>query len=209
MSTHIANIKVTSKDIIKNWWKLNYFDNGQEPTLGFGLLYKAQVINNPLFAIPGWRTPEGFELSGILALVNTNTQLLFPKVAGHRTPTGDFIAEENHFFLWSGEMETVGEANYNVEIDIPAGGSSEAHDYDYGFPVRLMKIDGVDPGSVADIDGNIYETIKIGTYVLLKQNYRVTRFSDGSPIQYLPEAIDWQTDVRGAYCYFNNDPNTV
>lgn len=209
MSTHIANIKVTSKDVIKNWWKLNYFDGGNEQSYGFGLLYKAQVVNSPLFAIPGWRTPEGFELSEILGLVKTDTLQLFPKVAGHRTPSGDFVAEENHFYLWSGEMETVGEANYNVEIDIPAGGSSEAHDYDYGFPVRLMKIDGVDPGSVSDIDGNIYETIVIGSYVLLKKNYRVTRFNNGAPIPHIADGALWAADTDGAYCFFQNDPNTV
>ena len=209
MSTHIANIKVTSKDVIKNWWKLNYCDGGENQTYGFGMLYKAQVVNNPLFAIPGWRTPEGFELGEILSLIVHDTSLIFPKVAGFRTPQGEFVPEINHFVLWSGEAETVGESNYNVEIDIPSGGSSEAHDIDYGFPVRLMKIDGIDPGSVSDIDGNIYETVVIGSYVLLKKNYRVTRFTNGTPIPHIIDGALWMADSAGAYCFFNNDPNTV
>lgn len=208
MSTHIANIKVTSKDVIKNWWKLNYFDGGGNQTYGFGLLYKAQIANNPLFPIPGWKVPNGSELADILTLINLDTLMIFPLVAGYRGANGIFYPEVNHFVLWSGEAED-GSTNFNIEVDIPSGGSSEAHDYDYGFSVRLIKEDGIDPGSVSDIDGNIYETIVIGPYVLLKKNYRVTRFTNGTPIPHITDGALWMADSDGAYCFFNNDPNTV
>lgn len=60
MSTYIANIKVTSKDVIKNWWKLNYFTGGSDPSsiitsVRFGYLYNPYTIlnGNELAAI-GW-----------------------------------------------------------------------------------------------------------------------------------------------------------
>ena len=41
---------------------------------------------------------------------------------------------------------------------------------------------GPTPGTVTDYDGNVYETIVIGTQTWLKQNLRSLHYADGSPI---------------------------
>lgn len=60
MGTYVGNIRVSINDIIKNWWKLNYFDNGQpfSPTIGYGALYnwKCGVDSRGLASI-GWAVP--------------------------------------------------------------------------------------------------------------------------------------------------------
>lgn len=41
---------------------------------------------------------------------------------------------------------------------------------------------GTPPGTVTDYDGNVYETVEIGTQTWLKQNLRSLHYADGSPI---------------------------
>jgi uncharacterized protein (TIGR02145 family) len=61
---------------------------------------------------------------------------------------------------------------------------------------------------VKDIDGNVYDTISIGTQVWFKSNLNTSKYRDGAVIQNASLASDWtiacQTN-KGAWCYYNND----
>ena len=64
------------------------------------------------------------------------------------------------------------------------------------------------PGTVTDIDGNVYHTIKIGSQVWFAENLKTTRFRDGTSIQNLTTDEAWTGSVinsSGAYCNYNND----
>jgi len=63
-----------------------------------------------------------------------------------------------------------------------------------------------DNGTITDIDGNVYHTIKIGSQVWMVENLRVTRFNNGEPIELVSmkkSALSWPTPL---YCWYNNDP---
>jgi uncharacterized protein (TIGR02145 family) len=57
--------------------------------------------------------------------------------------------------------------------------------------------------TVTDIDGNVYNTVTIGTQVWMKENLKTTKFSDGTDIPLM-------TDVWDApnYGWYNNDSAT-
>lgn len=59
--------------------------------------------------------------------------------------------------------------------------------------------------TVVDVDGNVYDTIAIGTQVWLKENLKVTHYNDGSAIYFDNGTLQWDTLHTGAYCYYNND----
>ena len=61
--------------------------------------------------------------------------------------------------------------------------------------------------TVADIDGNIYHTIKIGDQTWMVENLKTTRYKDGTAIQKVEDNSTWKTIATGAYCYYNNDAN--
>ncbi len=68
-------------------------------------------------------------------------------------------------------------------------------------------------GTVTDIDGNIYQTIKIGNQWWMAENLRVTRYNDSSLITQLtilsnPDTI-WANRTTEAYCNFDNNYNPV
>lgn len=61
-------------------------------------------------------------------------------------------------------------------------------------------------GTVTDIDGNAYQTVKIGTQTWMMENLKTTRYNDGIAIQ-SPNVnnTQWMQLATGAYCYCDND----
>lgn len=64
-------------------------------------------------------------------------------------------------------------------------------------------------GTVTDIDGNIYNTIQIGTQTWMTENLKVTHYRDGTPIPLVPDSISWMYINDGYYAYYNNDTNNI
>jgi len=60
--------------------------------------------------------------------------------------------------------------------------------------------------AIADIDGNLYHTVKIGNQVWLKENLKVTHYRNGDPIPNVTDPVAWGNLTTGAYCWYNNDP---
>lgn len=61
---------------------------------------------------------------------------------------------------------------------------------------------------VEDYDGNIYQTVKIGDQVWMKENLKATHFPDGSAIPIVEGTTEWASlaSTDKAMCYYNNDP---
>jgi uncharacterized protein (TIGR02145 family) len=60
-------------------------------------------------------------------------------------------------------------------------------------------------GSLADIDGNIYKTITIGSQTWMAENLKTTRFKDGTSIPFVQNTDDWNNLLTPGYCWYNND----
>lgn len=56
-----------------------------------------------------------------------------------------------------------------------------------------------------DIDGNVYNTIKIGKQIWFAQNLKTTRYNDGTPILYVPAKNEWAALKTGGYCWYDNN----
>ncbi len=63
--------------------------------------------------------------------------------------------------------------------------------------------------TITDIDGNIYNTIDIGTQTWMKENLMVSKFNDGTNILYpLYNDSLWEFNTTGAYSYWGHDEAT-
>lgn len=65
-----------------------------------------------------------------------------------------------------------------------------------------------DCGTVTDIDGNIYNTVTIGTQCWMKENLKTTRYNDGNTIPLVTDYEQWgdmALTTNGAYCTYNLD----
>lgn len=59
--------------------------------------------------------------------------------------------------------------------------------------------------TVSDIDGNIYNTVTIGTQTWMVENLRTSKYRDGSTISNITSTTIWAGLTTGAWCNFNND----
>jgi len=61
---------------------------------------------------------------------------------------------------------------------------------------------------LADIDGNTYTAVTIGTQVWMGENLRVTHLNNGTKITYEAVAGNWTSLAAAGYCYYANDSVT-
>ena len=64
------------------------------------------------------------------------------------------------------------------------------------------------PGFIptSDVDGNIYNTVTIGTQVWMVENLSTTRFQNGDTIPTVTDNTKWATLTNAAQCNYNNVP---
>jgi len=72
------------------------------------------------------------------------------------------------------------------------------------FAVSVCFAQGI---TVKDADGNVYKTVKIGKQVWMAENLRVTKYKDGSPIEFDTSTTTWNNAKTPRYCYYNNTTN--
>ncbi len=61
-------------------------------------------------------------------------------------------------------------------------------------------------GTVTDIDGNVYQTIGIGSQYWTIGNLKTTQFNDGTPIPFANDNLAWESLAGPGYCYYYGDP---
>lgn len=58
---------------------------------------------------------------------------------------------------------------------------------------------------IADADGNIYNTVTIGTQIWMVGNLKTTKYNDFRPIYHSENSSEWANIRLGAYCWYEND----
>jgi uncharacterized protein (TIGR02145 family) len=87
----------------------------------------------------------------------------------------------------------------------------------YHFRIKAVNSAGTSYGSdltfttntssqVTDIDGNLYNTLTIGSQVWLKESLKATKYNDGTAIPNVTDNTAWSTTSTGAYCDYANTP---
>ena len=84
-------------------------------------------------------------------------------------------------------------------IDTPSG--DQTYTFRYGSGGQPC------PGmpTIADIEGNTYNTVLIGSQCWMKENLKTTQYSNETPIENLTNNSDWQNNTTGAFAWYNND----
>ena len=59
---------------------------------------------------------------------------------------------------------------------------------------------------IYDPDGNSYPYVQIGDYLVMTDNLRTTKFTNGVSIQHIPDNSSWGDATIPAYCMYNNEP---
>jgi uncharacterized protein (TIGR02145 family) len=203
----------------------------------YGRLYNWYAASNALFAPDGWHVPTQEELEILLNEIDTYDEddKIWPLAGGLLKEIGDIFWTSNvdatNIYAFnargSGSRDEVGGPFVDIKDYLELAVSDNLYQYyveasntgvffyDYtggearGSSVRLIKDDSINPGSLTDLDNNIYRTCKIGNQVWLADNWACTKLNDGTPIPNVTDNTEWSGLSTGAYCNYNNDINNV
>jgi uncharacterized protein (TIGR02145 family) len=64
-------------------------------------------------------------------------------------------------------------------------------------------------GTVTDIDGNVYKTVKICNQWWMAENLKVTKYQNGDSIPDVQDNSEWMNLTTGAYCDYDLDSRNV
>lgn len=69
----------------------------------------------------------------------------------------------------------------------------------YGFNCKAQ--------TISDVDGNVYQTVTIGTQVWMKENLKTTHYANDAAIPLVNTNSTWDalTGTSKAYCWYNDD----
>ncbi len=80
-------------------------------------------------------------------------------------------------------------------------------------PLHVAAITGSVPitetGTVTDVDGNTYKTVKIGDQWWMAENLKVAHYRNGDAIPNVTDNEQWKNLNTGAYCAFENNSNNA
>jgi len=65
------------------------------------------------------------------------------------------------------------------------------------------------PISVTDIDGNVYNTVIIGSQTWMVENLKTTKYRNGDLIANVTDASTWSALKTGCQCSYNNDDSNI
>jgi uncharacterized protein (TIGR02145 family) len=71
----------------------------------------------------------------------------------------------------------------------------------------VLTVSAATGGTVTDTDGNVYQTVTIGTQVWMVEDLKTTHYNDGSAIPLVTDNTAWDNLTTPGYCYYNNDIN--
>jgi uncharacterized protein (TIGR02145 family) len=78
----------------------------------------------------------------------------------------------------------------------------------YGMAMAFVTAQCV-TGTVTDTDGNVYETVKIGTQWWMAENLKVSHFRNGDVIPYVTDSVAWAGLPTAACCVYQNNFGNV
>ena len=108
-------------------------------------------------------------------------------------------------YLWEVPDTTIGDTDVRV-VALDNEGGANSH----SITITVDAPGGFNPelsyGSMTDIDGNSYKTIRIGEQNWMAENLKVTHYADGSPIPMVADGAQWSMlgESDRAYCWYDN-----
>jgi len=69
----------------------------------------------------------------------------------------------------------------------------------------IVETPALTPQTVKDIDGNVYNTLKIGNQTWMTKNLKTIRLNDGTSLELIKDGAIWASLTSPGYCWYNND----
>lgn len=215
-----ANFATTGWSVptISNWDTLmNYLINN-----GYGYEGSGSDITKSMASTVLWDTWATLGTPGN-DQVSNNSSGFNGKPCGFRGGSGASgiftdLYGSAHWWTFDG-TSTISRKRYFTKATATLQGTSGFYNSEEGLSVRLVKDSTtLNPGETStmiDYDGNIYDTICIGTQEWMSQNWKCTRLNNGT---YLTKGgvnpnfftnTEWEVLTTEGYCAYDNNESNV
>ena len=144
-----------------------------------------------------------------------NVQLIIPYTGGNG---GAFSAQSIPSADVIGLAATIAAGNFSNGNDslvfnisgTPAGFGTATFSISIGGKQCNINMNVADTGSLRDIEGNLYTSIKIGTQEWMQQNLKTSKYRNGNSILTNLDNTQWSAATEGAFSvYLDNDTNDL
>ena len=213
--------------------RMFFAQNVLSVALGYGRLYNGYAASDARLAPAGWHVPTLSDLNSVIATIGSDRGDLLKEAGTSHWEYPNSASNGSGFTLLGAgyrisegftQLKTYGtfcssEYMYGSNYFVYAQNNSNASQTAYfgddiggraiGQSVRLVKDDFVSVDSVTDYDGNVYNTVAIGTHIWTKENWKCTKYNDGTSIPNVTDNTTWAALTTGAMCAYNNDENNV
>jgi len=126
---------------------------------------------------------------------------------GYRAASGSFTGVKVYNMIWCREEATAANANRRYAFYNSTAITQNTIDKKQGSCLRCL-LDNpagwVAGMTITDYEGNIYQTVQIGTQVWLASDLRATKYNDGEPIPHIVDNALWTILDTPGYCSYNN-----
>ncbi len=114
----------------------------------------------------------------------------------------------DNILTWTPEHADVGNS-YTISFTATANVGDESYTRIQSLIINVEQGKSSETGIVTDIDGNTYQTIKIGNQWWMAENLKVTHYRNGDAIPNVTDYTEWVYLTSGAYCAYDNDNSHV
>lgn len=212
----------------------------QNVSKGYGYLYNGYAVIDSKFAPSGWHVPNQSDYNTLINFLGGSSSAGGKLKAGgfiHWESPNTGATNETSFYayggghrgLFSGFVSIKQSGYFSTQtIESLTGGTIFLllrHDYEsalvvysdieQGNSVRLIKdsttLSDGETSTMTDYDGNVYDTICIGTQEWTVQNWKCTKLNDGTSLTKVTSDATWASATTGDlyYCAYDNNENYV
>jgi uncharacterized protein (TIGR02145 family) len=208
--------------------------------LGYGYLYNSYAVSHANFATSGWHVPTLTEIQTLYTYLGgfivAGGKMKEAGLSHWLSPNTGATNSSGFTGFGGGTRSDLDGVFSNIKVignfwTSTAYNSSESYFYyltsddavvNYyregnaiGYSVRLVKdsttLSNGETSTMTDEDGNVYDTICIGTQEWTVQNWKCTKLNDGTSLTKVTSDATWAAASTGDlyYCAYDNDESNV